>query len=275
MRIAILTQLPWIAQRLSRRVRRLGHRVAVVVAPAGSGCDWEQFASSRTDLLFVRRGDDLARVLRARDAQALICWCYPWKVSQDALSLPQLGCINLHPSLLPRHRGPMPLSWALRCGDVEVGVTWHRMVEKVDAGRILGQASFPIVDDDRTPEDFWSRLDGLALSLLPEVLQQLCRGVPGLEQQHERATWAGAFQRDDYVWVNWAWPAQAIHDQVRAWALTGGYPPIAAPIADVDGRRYQLLCTSLTAPGDASPLVRTGAGPLWLTKLRLLDESER
>lgn len=271
-RIAILTQLPWIAQRVAQAVERLGHRVAVVVAPARSRSEWKLHNLLDGNPAFVQRGSVLAQVLRDRKPEALVCWCYPWKVQHDALSLPPFGCINLHPSLLPRHRGPMPLAWALRSGDGEIGVTWHRMVEDFDAGSILAQASFPIRNGHCTPDDFWCQVDGLALMLLPDVLRQLSRGAPGLEQRHGEATWAPPFDRDDYAWVNWSWPAQAIHDQVRAWALTGGYPPIAAPVAKFDGHEYQLLRTSVTAPGDSSPRVQTSTGPLWLTRMRALDE---
>ena len=62
--------------------------------------------------------------------------------------MPRLGSINLHPALLPRHRGPIPLAWALREGDAEWGSTWHRMDAELDTGNVLVQTTVPIEDDD-------------------------------------------------------------------------------------------------------------------------------
>ena len=47
----------------------------------------------------------------------MLCWGFPWKIPQAALDVPRLGSVNMHPALLPRHRGPIPLAWALRDGD--------------------------------------------------------------------------------------------------------------------------------------------------------------
>ena len=64
---------------------------------------------------------------------------FPWKVPADALAVPKLGWLNGHPSLLPRHRGPVPLAWAIRNGDEDFGITFHRMDAELDTGPILAQ----------------------------------------------------------------------------------------------------------------------------------------
>ena len=78
----------------------------------------------------------------------LLCWGFPWKIPLSALQVPRLGSVNCHPALLPRHRGPVPLAWALREGDGQYGVTWHRMDAELDTGAILAQAVVPMEDDD-------------------------------------------------------------------------------------------------------------------------------
>ncbi|MBT8226984.1 MAG: hypothetical protein HKP61_13325 [Dactylosporangium sp.] len=64
---------------------------------------------------------------------------FPWWLPPELLRLPRYGVVNLHPSLLPRHRGPIPVHWAIRAGDPTTGVTAHLMNEGFDTGPILAQ----------------------------------------------------------------------------------------------------------------------------------------
>ncbi len=64
------------------------------------------------------------------------------------LTLPKIGCINVHSSLLPRHRGPNPFYAVIRQGETQSGVTFHIMDEGIDTGPIIAQQSFPILDTD-------------------------------------------------------------------------------------------------------------------------------
>ena len=68
------------------------------------------------DLLFARDKHAIEPLLRAYEPDLMTCWGFPWKIPQAALDVPRLGSINMHPALLPRHRGPIPLAWALRDG---------------------------------------------------------------------------------------------------------------------------------------------------------------
>ena len=105
-------------------------------------------APSGLDLLFARDKHSIEPLLRAYEPDLVICSGFPWKIPQAALDVPRLGSINLHPALLPRHRGPIPLAWALRDGDPVWGMTWHRMDAELDTGNLLAQGSVPIEDDD-------------------------------------------------------------------------------------------------------------------------------
>ena len=64
-----------------------------------------------------------------------LCLGFPWKLTPEMLSVPRLGVVNTHPSLLPRYRGPNPVAWAIRNGDTEIGMTFHRMDPELDTGR--------------------------------------------------------------------------------------------------------------------------------------------
>lgn len=88
----------------------------------------------------------VAAELRAYAADVVCVACFPWRLPDALLALPRLGAINLHPSLLPAHRGPDPLFWIFRHGDTSAGVTVHQMNARFDAGPILAQRSWPVPD---------------------------------------------------------------------------------------------------------------------------------
>jgi methionyl-tRNA formyltransferase len=201
--------------------------------------------------------------MRTYEPDLAVCSGYPWKIPLAALEVPRLGSVNEHPALLPRHRGPIPLSWALRDGDPAFGITWHRMDAELDTGAILAQTTVPIEDDDITIEDFGPKLLQAAFRLLPQVFERVAGGDPGDPQREDGASWAGHFD-EDYATVDWSQPARAIHNQVRAWHLTFGMERVPGPIAELDGRRVRLLRTSLREREDAVARVEAGDGPLWI-----------
>ena len=95
--------------------------------------------------LATERGNP-ALLARLRDLRPdVICLAaYRWVLPPEMLAIPRLGVVNLHPALLPRHRGPWPLFWTYFHDDRVAGVTLHRVVEKADAGAILAQESIPL-----------------------------------------------------------------------------------------------------------------------------------
>ena len=88
--------------------------------------------------------------LRALDPEALIVAAYGQILKQPLLDIPKRGALNVHASLLPKHRGAAPSLGALLAGDNETGVTIQEVVLALDAGPIVAQEAMPIVDDDTT-----------------------------------------------------------------------------------------------------------------------------
>src|SRR5579884_1196009 len=78
-------------------------------------------------------------ILADYQADIICVACYPQRIPRAILNLPRLGCLNVHPSLLPANRGPVPLFWAFREGCQQTGVTIHFMDEGIDTGDILAQ----------------------------------------------------------------------------------------------------------------------------------------
>jgi methionyl-tRNA formyltransferase len=138
------------------------------------------------------------------------------------------------------------------------------MDAELDTGNVLAQITVPIADDDVEITDFGPKLIRAGLELLPSVLARVAVGDPGDPQPAGGASWAGHFEDDDYVRVDWSQPAAKIHDQVRAWHLTFGLSGLVAPVAELDGEQVVLLQTRLTDPGKDARRVEAGDGPIWV-----------
>jgi methionyl-tRNA formyltransferase len=256
-------------------LRELGHDPVAVLAPRrapGSPSRPAHLeladgsAPAGLDLLFAQDKHALEPLLRAYEPDLMLCWGFPWKIPQAALDVARLGSVNMHPALLPRHRGPIPLAWALRDGDGVWGSTWHYMDAELDTGNLLAQGSVPIEDDDVDIERFAPKLVGVGLELLPQALERVTAGDPGDPQPSEGATWAGHFEDDGYARIDWSQPARFVHDQVRAWQLTFGLSGLRAPVADLDGEEVVVLETRLTDPGGGARRVECGDAPVWVVR---------
>ena len=272
-RIVLISSVLPVVEPLVTYLRELGHEpVAWLMARRPD--DWprppwgditDRIAPKGINLLFARDKHGVAPLLRGLEPDLVMCCGFAWKLPQEALDVPRLGCINEHPSLLPRHRGPIPLAWALRDGDGAFGMTWHRMDAELDTGPILAQTTVPIEDDETTIEQIGPKIRQASFEILPRVFERLAVGDPGDPQPTEGASWARLFL-PDYAAVDWTQPARQIHNQVRAWHLEFGLSQVQGPIGELDGERLKLLRTSLTDPGDGSRPVETGDGTLWIVE---------
>ena len=279
-RVALITTVTPVAELLVPALRELGHEpVAVISARRTPPLDPERrgfpelsdsTAPPGLDVMIARDKWSMEPLLRACDPDLAVCWGFPWRIPLPALQVARLGSINAHPAMLPRHRGPIPISWAIRDRDGQYGVTWHRMDANLDTGGILAQAPVPMEDDDFRMDVVGPRIAGVALGLLPLVLERVARGDPGDPQPAEGATWAGHFD-EDYSTVDWSRPSREIHDQVRAWAFTAGTTPVVGPVTDLEGRRVRLTRTGLSDPGEGAIRVEAGDGPIWVVASEPLD----
>ncbi|MCJ7523189.1 MAG: hypothetical protein MUP21_13365, partial [Dehalococcoidia bacterium] len=95
---------------------------------------------------------------------------------KEILRLPEMGCINVHPSLLPGYRGPAPFFWVLACDEFETGVTVHYMDEKLDNGDIILQSKTPICSED-TVHSLSVRTMNMGAALALQVLEQMEAGT--------------------------------------------------------------------------------------------------
>jgi len=159
-------------------------------------------------------------------------------IPENLLKIPRYGCLNVHPSLLPKYRGPTPIQSAILNGDKETGVSIILMDERIDHGPLLAQEKTTI-----SPQETASQLcDRLALSgakLLADVIPGWVRGEKQLApQDEEKASYSKILTRKDGE-IDWKKPAQEIERQVRA------FQPWPGAHTFHEGKRIKILKVGL------------------------------
>ena len=134
---------------------------------------------------------------------------------EDILNMPPFGCVNIHPSLLPRHRGPSPIQGAILSGDDCTGVTIMLMDRGVDSGPILAQKRVPIAPED-SAESLITNLAHVGAQLLEETLPRwLSHAIIPQPQNDDEASYTKSLSKEQGE-TNWHLPALEIWRQVRA-----------------------------------------------------------
>ena len=158
---------------------------------------------------------EMLRELRALSPDVIVVASYGQKLGRELLQLPRYYCLNIHPSLLPRYRGAEPVARAIMNGDRDTGVCITKMVEKMDAGPILGLTKVPIPLDVTTPE-MEDKLAVIGADLLVDVIglvkEQTVMEIP---QNDRDATHARKFEKNEGR-VDWRKPSFRIQNFVRA-----------------------------------------------------------
>ncbi len=163
----------------------------------------------------LRRPENLEE-LRRLAPEVIVVAAFGQILRREVLELPRLGCINVHASLLPRHRGASPISAAILAGDQETGVTIMLMDEGLDTGPMLAQRSIPIAPD-ATAGTLGQQLGILGAELLVETLPRWFAGTLKPQPQDEtQATHTQLLKKEEGI-INWQLPAQVLARQVRAY----------------------------------------------------------
>ena len=154
--------------------------------------------------------------LSALEADVAIVVAYGQILSRAVLDAPRLGCLNIHASLLPRHRRAAPILAAIREGDPETGITIMFMDEGLDTGDILLATRLPLHGDE-TGGSLHDRLADMAPPALARALDLLATGQPPrAPQDNALATYAPKLSRADGL-IHWSQPAAQIARTIRAY----------------------------------------------------------
>jgi methionyl-tRNA formyltransferase len=183
----------------------------------------------------------------------LVSWFWSSRLPMDFLRTARLGGIGVHPSLLPRHRGPDPYFAAIDQGDPKTGVTVHRIDAEYDTGAIMAQCELAI-DPRWNAWQLARRLDRPSLQALREVVGRLSRGETMIEcsQDETQATWAPEPTPEDCA-VCWTWSTERILRRIRALSpVPGAFTEIGGQIVTIT--RATAAATYLRAllPGEAA-----------------------
>jgi methionyl-tRNA formyltransferase len=164
------------------------------------------------------RADEAQARIREVGADIMVVVAYGQILPASLLEAPRLGTLNVHASLLPRHRGPAPVEWAILSGDMETGITIMQMDAGVDTGPILAQERVPIAPDEIAPR-LEGRLASVGGRLLVRTLDDLVEGrVHPVPQPAVGATLAPRLRSEDGKLDLATMPAQEIDRRVRALA---------------------------------------------------------
>jgi len=169
--------------------------------------------------------------LRALQPDLMVVVAYGQILPQALLDIPRHGCLNVHTSILPRHRGAAPIQWAILSGDPETGVTIMRMDAGLDTGPILSIQKTPILPADNS-QVLHDRLAVLGAELLLQTIPHYLRGEISPQPQGEGATYARKIEKSDGA-IQWSDPAQTLWLKIRAFTPWPG----AFTFLETDGRK--------------------------------------
>jgi len=267
-----------------RRLYEHGHDIVAVVTqpdrPRGRG---HKLAPTEVALEAERLGlevykpekvsaPELVGVLKRLSPEAVVLVAFGQLIPKSILDLPPKGCINVHPSLLPRYRGASPIHAPILAGERETGVTTMLMDEGLDTGDILLQERVPIGPDDNAG-DLHDRLAELGARLLLETLARASAGtLVRTPQDHGQASYAGKVRK---VEVDFAGPADVVARTIM------GLAPVPGAYTHRIGTRLKLhrarahgdhkascLPGEVIRVGEDGILVACGVGSLLVTEVQ-------
>ena len=207
--------------------------------------------------------------IRQVEADVYVVVAYGRFIPTELLSAPRLGVVNIHPSLLPRHRGPSPVATAILEGDASTGVSIMLLDEGMDTGPILAQCEPMSISSDVRCDALTEHLFELGAGMLPDVLKDYCAGkVSPRPQIESEATVTRLLTKVDGE-IDWEAPADRIVRMNRAyhpWPGTstfwGGEVFKIVDVEIVDGviPVSELDAGSVFRADDGSVCVATGFG---------------
>lgn len=196
----------------------------------------------------------LTALLRELNPDVAIVVAYGKIIPPDALTIPRFGFVNLHPSLLPKYRGPSPIQAAIANGDTETGATLMLLDAEVDHGPILAQERVPL-SPTATRSSLERELAERGAALIERTLPDYLAGrITPQPQDHARATTTPLLSRD-HGRINWSEPATTIERKIRAYeGWPGTWTTLSiSPLPERRGRSKRLKILAATV-GTETPL---------------------
>jgi methionyl-tRNA formyltransferase len=225
----------------------------------------------------IKREEAVAEI-RALTPDVIVVMAYGQILPRSVLEIPRVACLNLHASLLPRHRGAAPIQAAIVAGDRESGITVMYMDEGLDTGDILLQSRLEVTRDE-TGGSLHDRLAQIAPAALDQALTHLQKGnAPRIPQDSSVATYAPKLERENGR-IDWTESAALIERKIRAF---NPWPGTFTLLRDEAGRERKLkifgaalvesekaLPGKILSTGKSTLLIATKDGALSLGEVQL------
>ena len=249
MRVALFGFQTW-GYRVLEYLIGSDHDVVLVVTHPSSDHAYESIWSDSVEelargkaipvLVKNRPDSEVLSALQSAGADAMVACNWRTWIPPEVFTVPRLGTLNVHDSLLPRYAGFAPLNWAIINGETEVGVTAHVMDERLDRGDIVLQWKVPVRPRDTATDMFYATLELMGPITL-EALAHLERGTgERIPQDMSQATFFHKRSVEDSL-IDWTWPAVDIVNLVRAQS-----DPYPNAYTFAGGRRLRILQASVS-----------------------------
>lgn len=180
----------------------------------------------------LRGNEEIIEKIKEMNPDVICVVAYGRILPKEILDIPKYGCINVHPSLLPKYRGSAPIQWAILNGDEKTGVTTMYLDEEMDSGDIILKEEVEI-DKDETSGELWDRLSKIGADLLVETLEQIENGTAPREKQGKEFTIAPMLEKSQAKidWENKT--AREVKNLVR------GLNPIMGAYSKLNGKKIK------------------------------------
>lgn len=231
-----------------------------------------------TRSLGARLEPAVAALLHEKRPDLVVSWFWTRRLPLAWIESAKVDAVGVHPSLLPRHRGPNPYYWAIDSGDTETGVTVHRLSAEYDEGAILDQERLSI--GDKNAWQLARALDRPSLRALRRTVAAYAHTPPiAIAQDHSRATSAPE-PSGDALQVDFGWKTERVLRRIRALSPVPGLPlSLWGLDFFVIEARPSPTYTPALLPGEAELsterlLLRTGDGAIAVERATLVDTGD-
>jgi methionyl-tRNA formyltransferase len=196
------------------------------------------------------KSDSAQEFLKRAAPDAVVIIAYGQIIPARLLTIPRLGWINLHASLLPHYRGAAPIHWAIANGETTTGLTTMQIDAGMDTGPTLLQHELKIGADETSPE-LAARMSEIGASLIVDSLLRLDRGeISPQPQDSEKATYAPILKKEDGR-IDWTRTAEQIYNRMRGFApWPGVYSTFRGQTCHLWGHPEKIEASKGSAPGE-------------------------
>ncbi len=220
------------------------------------------------------REPECVSYLKTFEADIMVVAAFGQILSEDILTMPRYGCVNVHASLLPKYRGASPIQWAVLNGDKISGVTTMQMDAGIDTGDILEKTEI-VLDEDETGGSLFDKLSDAGAKLCVQTIAHIQDGtVTRTKQEEAQATHVGMITKQMGK-VDWTKSAAEIERQIR------GLDPWPGTYTSLHGKTLKLWKAAVLEGGDSAQagqivyadkqqlVIQTGEGRLSLLEVQL------